>query len=196
MAETNKRPPRIPLSPEEVREFIRFKKYRERAQIARFKKTKQFKILNGFNVISIIIYTEIIFAFLGSCNFFTHYNRTTIASYGADIIGGKRIYNSAVFKTVTGKEYDVSIKDTLALPGEFTKIHVGQDWILQKEIKVRFERGGKDFFIKRSFPLLLISVLFGVVTFVIFGYNLNQNRHSIRVISFINLVCLVSFMLL
>jgi hypothetical protein len=194
--ESNKRPPRVPLTPEEVQEFIRFKKYKERARIERFKKTRTYKILNAFNVICIIIYTEIIFAFLGSCNFYTHYVHNTATFIGEDIIGGKRAISSAVFTTVNNKEYDVSIHDTLALPKAFDELHVGQDWFLKKEIKVRFDMGGKDFYVKRSFPLLFISILFGFVTFVIFGYNMNQNLHSIRVTTFINAVCILSFILL
>jgi hypothetical protein len=199
--ESNKRPPRIPLTPEEVQEFIRFKKYKERARIERFKKTRTYKILNAFNVISIIIYTEIIFAFLGSCDFTPHYILSTNVYTGDEVIGGKRIYSSATFKMINGKEYDVSIRDTVSLPNlpnKYTpaKLYVGKDWILRKEIKVRLEMGEKDYFIKRSFPLLFISILFGFVTFVLFGYNMNQHLYSIRVISFINAVCLLSFILL
>jgi hypothetical protein len=67
---------------------------------------------------------------------------------------------------------------------------------LRKEIKVRFKKGGKDFFIKRSFPLLFISILWGIVTFVLFGYNMNQNNYSLNVITFVNLITLLSFLLL
>src|ERR1051325_7037141 len=168
--ESNKRPPLVPLTPDEVKEFIRFKKYRERAKIERFKKTRTYKILNAFNVISIVIYTEIILAFLGSCDFSAHYIQSTNVYTGEEAIGGKRIYSSAVFKMVNGKEYDVSIRDTITLPaihGKLytpAKLYVGQDWILKKEIKIRMDLAEKDYYIKRSFPLLFISILFGFVT--------------------------------
>jgi hypothetical protein len=200
--ENNKRPPRVPLTPEEVQEFIRFKKYRERARIERFKKTRTYKILNGFNVISIIIYTEIIFAFLGSCNFTPHYILSTDVYTGNEILGGKRIYSSATFKMINGKEYDVSIRDTINLPNVSNKLYtpaklyVGEDWILRKEIKIRMDLPEKDYYIKRAFPLLFVSILFGFVTLVLFGYNMNQHLYSIRVISFINAVCLLAFVLL
>lgn len=194
--ETKKRPPRIPLTPEEVKDFIRLKKHKERARIERFKKTKTYKVFNVFNVICIIIYTEIIFAFLGSCNFTTHYIKSTDIYYSDEIIGGKRTFSSAVFKTVNDKVYDVSIRDTSALPANYTGLRVGSDWLLKKEIKVRFTKGGKDYFIKRSFPLLFISILWGIVTFVLFGYNMNQNNYSLNVITFVNLITMLSFMLL
>jgi hypothetical protein len=200
--ETNKRQPRIPFTPDEVRDFIRLKRFRERAKIEKFRKTKTYKVLNALNVISIIIYTEIIFAFLGACNFSGHYVLSTTGYFDEEIKGGKRAYSTAVFKMINGKEYDVSVRDTFALPGlpskEYkpAKIYVGKDWLLQKEIKVRLEQGGKDLFIRRSFPLLFISILWGFVTFAIFGYNLNQISYSLKVISFINGFSLLCFILL
>lgn len=196
VAETNKRPPRIPLTPDEVKDFIKLKKYKERAKIERFKKTNTYKVLNVFNVICVIIYTEIIFAFLGSCNFTTHYIKSVTSNYGSEIKGGKRVFGSALFTTVNDKEYEVGINDTIALPKKLTGLRVGSDWLLKKEVKVRFKKGGKDFYIKRSFPLLFISILWGIVTFVLFGYNMNQNNYSLHVITFVNFITMLSFMLL
>lgn len=196
VSETKKRPPRVPLSPEEVQEFIRLKKHKAHIKTERFKQTKTYKVLNVFNIICIVIYTEIIFAFLGSCNFTTHYIKSHNAYYGAEIKGGKRIYSSAVFTTVNDKEYEVGIHDTCALPEKFAGLLVGKDWLLKKEIKVRFKRGGKDFYIRRSSPLLFVSILWGIVTFVLFGYNMNQNNYSLNVVTFINFLSLLSFLLL
>ncbi len=202
VGETNKRPARIPLTPDEVKDFIRLKKHKEKVKLERFKQTKTYKVLNVFNIICIIIYTEIVFAFLGSCNFTTHYVRSTEVYYSDEIKGGIRCYSSAIFKTVNDKVYDVSVRDTCQLPGLPTaeykpsKIHVGKDWLLKKEIKVRVKKGGKDFYIKRAFPLLFISILWGIVTFVLFGYNMNQNNYSLNVITFVNLITMLSFMLL
>ena len=191
-----KRPPRIPFSPEEVADFKKLKKYRERAKIEKFKRSKIYKVLNAFNVISIIIYTEIIFAFLGSCNFSGHYVLSSVGYAREETIGGKRTNSAALLKMVNGKEYDISIHDTCTLPKSCSKVYVGKDWLLQKEVKVRFEMGDKDRYIKRSFPLLFISILWGFVTFAIFGYNLNQTNYSLCVISFINAFSLVCFILL
>lgn len=196
VAETNKRPPRIPLTPDEVKDFIKLKRFKERAKIERFKKTNTYKVFNVFNVICIIIYTEVIFAFLGSCNFTTHYIKSSTANYGSEIKGGVRVYSSAVFITANDKEYEVGIHDTCQIPKAPAGLRVGSDWLLRKEVKVRFKKGGKDYFIKRSFPLLFISILWGIVTFVLFGYNMNQNNYSLNVISFVNLITMLSFMLL
>ena len=42
---SEKRPPRIPFSPEEVQDFIKLKNFRERAKIEKFKSTKFTKYL-------------------------------------------------------------------------------------------------------------------------------------------------------
>ena len=194
--ETNKRPPRIPFTPEEVADFVKLKQYRKRAKIEKFKRTRIYKVLNAFNVISIIIYTEIIFAFLGSCNFSGYYVQSCVGYAGEEIIGGKRTHSAALLKMVNGREYDVSFHDTCALPANLSKIYIGKDWLLQKEVKVRFEMGDKDRYIKRSFPLLFISILWCFVTFAVFGYNMNQINYSLCVVSFINAFSLACFILL
>ena len=79
-----KRPPRIPFTQEEVADFKKLKKYRERAKIENFRRTKIYKVLNAFNIISIIIYTEIIFAFLVSFNFAGLYVQSSIGYAGED----------------------------------------------------------------------------------------------------------------
>lgn len=195
-AESNKRPPRQPLSPEEVQEIIKIKKLKQQIKIEKFKQTRSYKYLNVFNVICITVYTEIIFAFLYSCAFQTYTIDSIATYYGESIIGNKRELSSIVFKTTTGKEYDVGVRDTVVLPKVNEKLSVGRDWILQKEIKVKWQGSGKAYYIKRSFPLLFISILLGIVSFVLFGYNLNQNSYSLNVISFINTLSILSFFLL
>lgn len=195
VSETNKRPPRQPLSPEEVMDMIKLKKLRQYHKTEKFKKTKSYKYLNLFNIVCIVVYTEIIFSFLSSCNYRTMYIETVTPYYGEDIVAGKRVVSSAVFKTVYGNEYDVGIRDTCTMPLPYTPLLVGRDWILQKDIKVKFDAYSKEFFIKRSFPLLFISILLGIVTFVLFGYNLNQNPYSLNVISFINSISIIAFLL-
>lgn len=194
--ENNKRPPRQPLSPEEVQEIIKIKKLKQQIKTEKFKQTRSYKYLNVFNVICITVYTEIIFAFLYSCAYQTYTIDSIATYYGESIVGNKRELSSIVFKTTNGKEYDIGVRDTVNLPKVNDKLSVGRDWILQKEIKVKWQGSTKAYYIKRAFPLLFISILLGIVTFVLFGYNLNQNSYSLNVISFINTLSILSFFLL
>lgn len=195
VSQPNKRPPRQPLSYDEVREIIRLKRLRKEFLTEKFKKSVKFKLYNVFNVFAVLVYTEIIFSFLSSCNFTTHYVQSVTPFYGQKVMGNKRVFSHALVMTVGGKEYDLSIQDTCRLPVLCSKIIVGHDWILQKELKVRFGNFENDYFIHRSFPLLFISILFGVLTLVLFNYNMNEIPHSLNVITLINFLSIFSFLL-
>jgi hypothetical protein len=194
--EFKRRPPRQPLSPEEVMNFIYLKKIRQQKILEKFKKTNTYKYLNIFNVTCILIYSEMIFCFASTCNFFSYEVESVTPFYSKEILGNKRVFSSAVITTVFGKTYDLRVNDTCDLPKVNSKLYVGRDWILQKEIKTRFEDNPKYYYIKRSSPLLFISIFLGVVTFVLFGYNLNQNKYSLQVLSFLNFLGLFYFLLL
>lgn len=194
--EYKKRPPRKPLSPEEVLDFIYRKKIRQQELLEKFKKSKTYKYLNALNVFCIIVYTEIIFCFLGPCHFHAHYIKNISGYYTKQTIGNKRVCGSALIDSYSERLYDVSLQDTLTLPKQNTRFVVGSDWILQKEIKTRFDSVDSFYYLMRAFPLTLVSILMGMVTCVVFGYNLNQNRYSLQVISFINAFTIISFLLL
>ncbi len=193
--EPYKRPQRQPLTFEEVNKLIKLKRMRKAYQTAQFKKTKQFKIFNVFNVVAVLIYTEIIFSFLNPCNFSNHYVQTITPYFGEKVKGNTRVFSHAVLVTLSGKEYDVSIQDTCTLPKVSEKILIGYDWVLHKAIKVRFGNFTKDFFIQKSFSLLFISILCGILTFVLFGYNMNEVPHSLDVITLANALSVFAFLM-
>ena len=195
-AQPNKRPPRQPLSPEEVYTFIKIKKHRQLRILERFKQTRRYKLMNGFNIFCIIIYSELIIAFLGTCHYNGHYIRTINNFTSREVKGGKTVSSSIVINSINEKIYDVSINDTITQPQKFTRFLVGKDWILQKEVTVRFEGVKEIFIIKDSFPILFISCLLGITTFISFGYNLNQIKYSLMATSLMNGLALFSFMLL
>jgi hypothetical protein len=195
--EFKKRPPRQPLSPEEVLEFIYRKKISQQKATERFKKTRTYKYLNVLNVISIIIYSELFVCFFFSnCNFQGHYIKTINKFITTEFKSEKRVYSSALVTSFSDLTYDISIQDTINFPDPNTRFIVGRDWILQKEMKLRFDSIDTYYSIRRSFPLLLVSVITGTMTFVLFGYNLNQNKYSLQVMSFINAFAIISFLLL
>jgi hypothetical protein len=194
--EFKRRPPRQPLSPEEVLNFIYRKKIRQQQILERFKKSRTYKVLNAVNIVCIVIYSEIIFCFLGPCHFHGHYIQSINAYYTKQTIGGKRVCGSALVNSYSNKVYDINFQDTITLPKPMTRFVIGSDWLLQKEVKSRFESIDKYYYVMQAFPLMLVSVLMGSVTFVLFGYNLNQNRYSLQVMSFINAFTVISFLLL
>ncbi len=195
-AQPNKRPPRQPFSPEEVQEFIKLKKHRQRKILERFKASKRYKILNGFNIFAIIIYSELIIAFLGTCHYNAHYIKTVNNFYSREIKNNKRVCSSIVINSVYDKIYDVSVNDTITTPEANSRFLVGKDWILQKEVNVKLEGIKTSYVIKDAFPILFISCLLGITTFISFGYNLNQVKYSLMATSLMNGLSLFSFLLL
>lgn len=196
VSQGNKRPPRQPLSAEEVRELVQLKKLRQYFKIEKFKKTRNYKILNSLNIAYMILFTEIIVSFLGSANSSVQILESVKVYYGKEIIDGKRIISSAEFKTTEGALYDVGINDVCEMPKAKKEIVVGRDWLLRKDVKINFESSSKDYYVKRSFPLLFISILMGLVTCVLFAYNFNQDAYSLKVITFVNSLAVIAFLLL
>ena len=79
--ERKKRPPRVPLTAEEVAEWVTVKKIREQIKLQRFKKTKRFKYLNVFNVACFFIYLELLICFYTNCNYKTQYSKKLEVEY-------------------------------------------------------------------------------------------------------------------
>lgn len=196
VASGNKRPPRQPLTPEEVKDLVKLKQLRQLVKTEKFKTTKKYKYLNVFNIICIVIYTEMIFSFLSAGFYSPHYIKTLTPYYDDKIIADKRVLNSLAIRTVDDVIYEFSIRDTCTLPPLYSKFNVGKDWLFQKDIKIKLEGKEKEYYISRSFPLLFISLLLGIVSFVLYGYNLNQNSYSLNAISTINSLSLLYFILL
>ncbi len=196
VSQTNKRPQRQPLTPEEVKDLVKLKQLRQLVKIEKFKQSKRYKYLNVFNIFCVIIYTEMIFSFISAGNYTTHYVQNLTPYYDEKIIDGKRVISSLVIITTDDQKFDVNVRDTCRLPDETAKFSVGKDWLLQKEIMVKFDGRDKDLYIRRSFPLLFISLLLGIVTFVLYTYNKHQVAYSLNAITIINSLSLLYFILL
>jgi len=194
-SQSKRRPPRTPLTPEELIHFIKLKKLRHRRIIERFKQTKTYKILNTFNIICVVIYSELIISFLGVCNYTGHYIKSVNVYTGDEVKGGKHVYNRIIITTVNDVEYDVNVSDTLAKPEPYTRFFVGKDWIFQKEVKVKYSETSDSYVLKVASSMMFISCLMGIITFSAFGYNLNEISQSLKSISIINGLSMISFLL-
>lgn len=191
-----KRQPRQALSPEELLDFINRKKRRQQKIIERFKKTKTYKALNLFNVISVVIYSELIISFFGICNYYPQYLNTISYRYYNEVKGGKRSFGNVILNSVSKKTYEININDTCFLPERFSRFYVGRDYIYNKDLKIKLEQNNKSYVIVSSAPYLFISCLCLLVTFISFNSNLNQVRYSLVATSLMNLLSLLSFVLL
>lgn len=185
--ERKKRPPRIPLSQEEVAQLVAYKKIKEARKLSRFRRSGAYKLFNTFNVICFFAYWEILFCFFGPCHYQTHYSVKVVARHGDELnASGKRITTEIDILGVSGKEYKFLVNDFVEQPERFSEFSIGKDYILQKELKGMFEHSDKTYYIQAAGSLLFLAVLMIIISFTSFVYNLNENAYSLNAITAVN----------
>lgn len=193
MEEGKRRAPRTPKSPEEIAELVLLKKIREYKKLQTFKKSFIYKSCNIFNVLCFFVYIQLIICFFGPANYQLHYCKGVRVNYGFGTDKGHRIISYIKLEDVNGKEYEFVINGHVEIPKKYSGFNVGKDFILQKEIKGNIAGSEEMFRIHRAGPLLFLSIFVSILSCIFFSYNLNQNPHSLRAITLINLVTLFSF---
>lgn len=193
-----KRPPRNPLSSEEVAEVIAVKKIREQLKLQKFKKTKLYKHLNIFNIACFFIYCELLFCFFNPCHYQTHYAKKVIVDYGKERNEkNEAIITSLKITDVNNNYYELLVNDYITAPsGNYCAFNIGKDFILQKQIKGGLLTSPKLFRIQRAGPLLFLSAFLVILACIFFWYNLNFSDHSLKAISLINALTMLCFLLI
>jgi len=192
-----KRPPRTPLSPEEVAELVLLKKIRERKKLEKFKSTSGYKIANIFNIACFFIYLEMIACFFGPCHYETHYNKKVIVEYGeARNKKQERIISGIKLVGVDNKQYAFVVNDFIKIPEKYSPFEVGRDFLLQKEIKGTLPTSDDLYHLEKASPIIFLSFLVGVFSLIIFFFDLNQNPYSLRAITIINALTVFSFVMI
>lgn len=194
--EGKKRPPRTPLSPEEVADMVLLKKIREHKRVERFSKTKGYKFFNLFNVCCFFIYCELFFCFIGPCHYQTHYAKTVLTDYGdSRNAQQERIISKIKLINVNDKTYEFKVNGFVESPPKFSSFEIGKDFLLQKEIKGTFSTSSDLYRLQRASPILFLSVFVAIFSFIFYFYNLNQHPHSLRAITSINAITLFVFLI-
>ena len=195
--EGKKRPPRNPLSPEEVADFIAVKKLREQLKLQRFKKTKKFKYLNVFNIACFFIYCELLICFFSPCHYRTHFSKKVEVEYGHELNNYNQMKIAHLKITdVNGNFYQFMVNDFIEVPETYSSFSVGKDFILQKELKGTFLGSDKYYRIQRAEPFLFLSGFLGILLCIIFSSNLNQTESSLNAISVINGLTILGFLMI
>lgn len=195
--EGRKRPPRVPLTPEEVAELIEIKKIREFNKIQKFKKSYTFKILNTFNVLCFFIFCELIISFYGPCNSKMHFSKSVTVSHIDKMNeNGQRKIAEIEIIDVNDKEYKLVVNEFIEAPSNYSAFRVCKDYLLQKEIKAYIETSDNYYRILRASPILFLSGFLGIICVICFSFDLNQNSHSLISISVMNAITLLAFLLI
>jgi hypothetical protein len=187
MREPSKRPRRIPLTSEEVSNFIAYRKQLELIRLGKFKRTLTFKLLNIFNIACTFIYMELLFCYFGPCHYQKHYSYKTITNFGTGVLkdGKATVVDVEVFG-VDGTVYKFIVNDFITIPGKNIMFFTAKDFLLQKDLKGLFDYPGKSYRLFSASPILFLCMLISLVSFFVFYFNLNENVYSLSGITALN----------
>lgn len=187
----------MPLSPEEVAQLIAYKQIREARRLARFRRSVIYKLFNVFNIVCFFAYWEIVFCFIGPCNYQTHYSFSVRSHHGDEQNEeGRRITKELDIKGVNGKAYTFLVNDFIQKPARFSEFTVGSDFLMGKELKGMFGDGDKFYYIYSSGSILFLSILLIIISITSFIYNLNEQAYSLNAITALNAIILTGILLL
>ncbi len=193
-AEERKRPPRIPLTPEEIAHLVALKKRNEARKLANFKRSGAYKTFNVFNICCFFIYWELLFCFFGPCHYQTHYSKTIGVKRGEAINAeGRHMIAEVKMIGVNNREYCLAVNDFIEVPPKYAPFQVGKDYILQKDLKAILQGSESSYRLEAANPLIFLSVLIIIISFSSFVYNLNQDPHSLRAVAILNLLTMLAF---
>ena len=191
--EGNKKQSRVPLTTEQVKEIIAFKKQKQYKQIERLKKTKKYKILNVFNILCVVVYCEIIFCMYGPATYQTAIcKKANIDEFGG-IVDGKRSVNFMSVYDENNKHYKFFVGHYIQLPKPNSTMYIGKDYFLQKEIKVLISTSTSEYRLWRVTPLIFLGIFVTLITMLVFVNNMNLINYSLIAVSWLNGINLFYF---
>jgi hypothetical protein len=197
VAAEKRRPHRIPLTQEEVAQLIVLKKLKEAKKLAKYKSTLQFKAFNIFNICCFFVYCEVLFCYVGPCNYQTHYGRNFGIKYGDDYnASGKRIISEIDIFGVDNTTHKLYVRDYIEPPQKFSSFQIGKDFILQKDLKAILNTSDESYGLNSASSIIFLAILLTVISVVSFFYNLNENSHSLTGVGILNAIIIVAFLLL
>jgi hypothetical protein len=193
--EERKRPPRIPLTPDEVAHLVALKKRRAAKNMAAFKHSAAYRFCNVFNICCFFIYWELLFCFMGPCHYQTHYSKSMRVKHGYKLdAAGKYIVSEVQIVGVNDEQYKLIVDDFIATPKRQSAYQIGKDYILQKNLRGILETSENSYRLQDASPLIFLSVFLIVVSCISFFYNLNEEPHSLSAVAIINGITMFAFL--
>ncbi len=194
--ETPKRHKRTPFSQEEVSEMIALRKKRAHIKLLRFRKSKGYLVMNIFNLACIFIYIEILFCFFGPTDK-EYLNYTEIhPKYRARSVGPHHLISSMDVVAANGYTYNFLVKDDRTIPGTSGEMVMGQDFLLQKDLKATFPPEETSFRLFAASPVIVLAAMVILITFIAFFYNLNEEAYSLMALTVLNSLTMFGIVLL
>jgi hypothetical protein len=186
-----KRPPRVPLDPEVVAGLVWQKQIRQEKNDLKFRQSSIYKYCNVFAVIAVFIYCELLLCYFFTTNNTKYAIEHVVAYYGDTYKNGQRIISSIEIN----KTLNVRVNDFIEIPKTGTLFKIGRDYILKKDLVCLFSDSKKSYSIVRSEPILFLSFFVMTLTLLLTYFNQNQKSYSLKVMTLINILSLLLFMI-
>lgn len=189
-----KRPPRIPLTPEEVGHLVALKKRVAAKKLAAFKRSRSYRFCNIFNIACFFIYWELLFCFIGPCHYETHYSKNMRVKRGYAMQAGHYIVSEVRVVGVNDKQHNLVVDDFIEVPPRQSAYQIGRDYLLQKELKGMLQSSDNAYRLQEASPIIFLSVFLIIVSLTSFIYNLNEDPHSLRAVAIVNAITIFAFL--
>jgi len=180
---TEKRRPRVPLSPEELFYFIQLKKLRKTEQVLAFKATRYYKGLNSVNITIVVLITYIVLSAFFLCSWQKNYilELKTVGQYNA-AAARREIINMSI-RTTNGELIELSTSNLYELPRKFDAVWVGRDFLFGKILKGKLQGHREGYLHANLFPVFFISFFVIAVVFMVYYFNLHLTRYGLTAIT-------------
>lgn len=175
MPETNtRRKERIPLSPEELRYFIKLKKLKQLQKLEEFKATPFYKTVSYINIALIAIVTYVVLSVL----ILNKWEYTTISK--ASAVYGE--YNTDVqqreiieLSIITVLQQKIQLKTSLLFqePKTQNAIFVGKDYLFGKIIKAKLNDDARSFWEHKTYPSFSLCAFALLMSLYVYRVNLH-----------------------
>lgn len=191
--EGSKKQPRVPLTPEQLKEVIIFKRNKQIKAIQKLKKTKRYKILNVFNIVCVFVYCEMIFCMYGPAIYHQGIcTKASIDEYERNGSNNRDVRFLSVWDE-SNTHYQLYVGEEIQLPKPNSMLYVGRDFILQKELKMMVSTSASEYRLWRVIPLLFLGISITLITFLAFANNMNMVNYSLIAVSVMNGINLLYF---
>lgn len=188
----SRRSKRNPLTPEEVGEIIALKQRRAHTRLKHFKRSRLYKVLNVFSVISSFLYFELLICFFGPCLYQPHSASKVRPNYGSEFnSAGEQVVSTLETFDETGHRYVFIVNDFIEVPSAPADFFVGVDFLLRRELKGFFNDEQTVYRLLRSSPVIFLSLIALAASMLGFLYDLNQHPYSLTAISVLNALTLL-----
>ncbi len=191
--EGNKKQGRVPLTSDQLKEIIAFKKLKHYKQVQKLKGTRRYKILNVFNIICILVYCELIFCMFGPAIYSPHKVIKANADEYGKFVNKKREMSFMSVWDENDTRYKFYVGESIQTPLPNSVFYVGKDFLLQKEIKVMVHTSLSEYRLWRVVPLIFLGVFVSVITLLVYMQNMNMVNYSLIAISVLNALNLFYF---